>query len=99
MEDKFILMIDTLCQGPVVGCWSEENGVDAPCLFDTEEEAYKDIADDMITVLQQFIDGERSLEDTDFGTELYVVPVKVLEDGVITTKEDNVLFDPKIGRI
>src|SRR5574343_129268 len=97
-QNKYVLAMETLCGDEVIASWTqEEGGIDAPTLFDTEADAYKDIADDMITELQQFIDGERSLDDTDFGTELYPKMVTVLEDGTIQDPFENnkVLFDPK----
>lgn len=75
----WVIMIDTLFQGPVIGDWSE----DGPYIFETEKEAWKEIADSMIICLQQFIAGERELEHTDFGTEEYVEEYTEWEDGTI----------------
>lgn len=78
MKQAFVIMIDTICQGNVISCWGEK---DEPVLFDTEVDAWKEIADTMVECLRQFIDGERQLENTDFGTEEFVLSVYVQEDG------------------
>jgi hypothetical protein len=100
MENKtvWILATDTLCQGEIIGCWTEENGKDVPCTFESEEACWKEIADDMIAMLQQFKDGERSIEDTDFSPSEYPLEVDVDEDGVFYGENEVVLFDPEIGR-
>lgn len=79
LRSGFCIYINTLCQGPVP--------VVSDCVrytvFETELEAQKDIADDMMTRLQQFLDGEREFEDA-ITTEEFVVPVTVHPDGTIT---------------
>jgi hypothetical protein len=69
-RDGYCIYIDTFCQGsvPVV---SDENGY---IVFETELEAQKEIVDNQITRLQQFLDGERDFEDA-MAVEEYVVPV------------------------
>lgn len=51
-------------------------------VFDTELEAQKEIADNQITRLQQFIDGEREFDDA-MQVDEYVVPVEVLANGKV----------------
>jgi len=51
-------------------------------------EAQKEIADNMMTRLQQFLDGEREYEDA-IEVEEYVVPVILHPDGVITDEDGN----------
>ena len=55
-------------------CKTELDGTNimVPTLFKTHEGAWKDIADTLVTTLQQFIDGERELEHTDFATDEHV---------------------------
>lgn len=82
MKQAFVIMTDTICQGCIIGCWGEdEDGERYPVLFDTEVDAWKEIADDMIEPLRQFIAGDRLLEDTDFNCTEWVLPVDVNEDG------------------
>ena len=54
----------------------------------TQMEAQKEIADNMMTRLQQFLDGEREYEGA-IEVEEYVVPVILHPDGVITDEDGN----------
>jgi hypothetical protein len=90
LRDGFCIYIDTFCQGPVPVV-SDENGY---CVFETELEAQKEIADNQITRLQQFLDGERDFEDA-MAVEEYVVPVTMHPDGVITDADGN-SFGPNV---
>ena len=63
-------------------------------MFETELEAQKEIADDQITRLQQFLDGERDFEDA-IAVEEYIVPVTVHPDGIITDEDGN-RFGPEV---
>lgn len=75
----FCIYIDTLCQGPVPTVSDDERYV----VFESEREAQREIADFMMTRVQQFMDGERDFEDATMVEE-YVVPVNVGIDGTIT---------------
>lgn len=94
VREGWVVITPTLCQGDTMA-WSTENDEEEaiPIVFDTEEEAWKEIAEDMINQLQQFVDGERELEDTNFGTEEYVAQYKEFDDGVIIVynNEENIL--------
>ena len=74
----FCIYIDTFCQGsvPVV---SDETGY---IIFETELEAQREIVDNQMTRLRQFLDGEREYEDA-IEVEEYVVAVTVQADGSI----------------
>jgi len=69
----FCIFIDTFFQGPVVSVFDEN---DKPVIFSTIEEAQREIADNMITRLQQFLDGEREFQDA-MTCDEYVVEMKV----------------------
>src|SRR5580700_2458297 len=84
----FCIYIDTFCQGAVPTV-SDENGY---CVFATELEAQKEIVDNMMTRLQEFLDGQRDYEDA-ITVEEYVVPVFVHDDGTITDGDGN-CFSP-----
>lgn len=73
---------------PVV---SDDNGY---VVFATELEAQKEIVDNQMTRLQQFLDGEREFEDA-IEVEEYVVPVSVHSDGKIVD-EDGRCFGPEV---
>jgi hypothetical protein len=86
----FCIYIDTFCQGPVPVV-SDDNGY---VVFETELEAQKEIADNAMIRLQQFLDGERDFDDA-ITVEEYVVPVTVHPDGIITDEAGN-CFGPKV---
>jgi len=90
LRDGFCIYINTLCQGPVPVV-SDENGY---CVFKTELEAQKEIVDNQMTRLRQFLDGEREFEDA-MTVEEYVVPVTVHPDGVIVD-EAGKCFGPQV---
>ena len=63
-------------------------------VFETELEAQKEIVDNQMTRLQQFLDGEREYEDA-IEVDEYIVPVTVHPDGVIVD-EDGRSFGPHV---
>ena len=75
----FCIYITTLCEGPVPAV---RDGNGKPCVFKTEVEAQREIADNAMTRLQEFIDGEREFDDA-MTVEEYVVPIDVYPDGSI----------------
>jgi hypothetical protein len=86
----FCIYINTFCQGPVP-LVSDENGY---VVFATELEAQREIVDNQMTRLQQFLDGERDYEDA-IEVEEYVMSVTVNSDGVIVD-EDGRRFGPEV---
>lgn len=64
-------------------CYDE---TDYPVVFDTELEAQREIADTQLTLIQQFLDGEREFHDA-ITTDEFVLPVDVWPDGSISTEE------------
>lgn len=58
------------------------------CVFATQLEAEREIADFMMTRLQQFLDGERDFDDA-VTVEEYVVEVDVLPGGKIVDASGN----------
>jgi hypothetical protein len=81
----YCIFINTLGEGAVP---SARDDKDKPCVFATEVEAQREIADNLITRLQEFIDGEREFEDA-MTVEEYIVDVDVLPDGSIVDAEGN----------
>lgn len=75
----FCIFINTFCQGPVPVV-SDENGY---IVFTTEMEAQREIVDNQIQRLQQFLQGERDFDDA-IEVEEYIVPVTVNSDNTIT---------------
>ena len=88
-RNGFCIYINTFCQGPVPVV-SDENGY---VVFETELAAQRDIVDNLLIHLQQFLDGEREYEDA-ITVEEYIVPVTVHADGTIAD-ETGMCFGPK----
>ena len=87
----YCIFIHTLCQGRVPSVHESKAGdpLGTPasiCVFATEREAQLEIADFMMTRLQEFMDGERDFEDA-IETEEYVVAVMVQPDGSIIDED------------
>jgi phosphatidylserine decarboxylase len=91
LRTGFCIYIDTFFQGPVP---TVSDGDDKYVVFETELEAQKEIADNAMIRLQQFLDGERDFDDA-ITVEEYVVPVTVHPDGIITDEAGN-CFGPKV---
>lgn len=85
MQGGFCIYIDTFCQGavPVV-----RDGEGKFLVFETELEAQREIVDNQIMRLQQFLDGERDYDDA-ISVEEFAVPVTVHPDGVIVDADGN----------
>jgi myo-inositol-hexaphosphate 3-phosphohydrolase len=79
----FCIYIETFCQGHVPLVSDGENNY---VIFDTELEAQKEIVDNQMTRLQQFLDGERDYLDA-ITVEEYVVAVTLMADGTIRDEE------------
>ncbi len=90
LRDGFCIYIDTFCQGPVPVVSDDNRYV----VFETELEAQKEIVDNQMMRLRQFLDGEREFEDA-MTVEEYVVPVTVHPDGVIVDETGN-CFGPQV---
>jgi tRNA splicing ligase len=90
LRNGYCVYINTYCQGPVPVV-SDENGY---VVFATELEAQKEIVDNQMRRLQQFLDGEREFGDA-IEMEEYVVRVSVRPDGVITDEGGN-SFGPEV---
>ena len=88
----YCIFIDTVFQGAVPSVSAvdgdDPNASEIICVFPTEREAQHEIADFMMTRLQQFLDGERDFDDA-ITVDEYVVEVDVLPDGRIVDEAGN----------
>ena len=89
----YCIFINTVAQGPVssvteIGSRDASNIPGHFCVFPTELEAQHEIADFMMTRLQQFLDGERDFEDA-ITVDEYVLEVEVLPDGTVVDANGN----------
>jgi hypothetical protein len=76
----FCIFINAVFEGIVPSVRGDN---DLPFIFATRVEAEREIADNMITRHQEFIDGERDFENA-MTVEEYVDEVIVLPDGSVT---------------
>src|ERR1035438_7696772 len=90
LRDGFCIYINTFCQGPVPVVSDDDGYV----VFATELEAQKEIVDNQMTRLRQFLDGEREFEDA-IEVEEYVVPVTLHPNGKIVDA-DGRCFGPEV---
>ena len=81
----FCIYIETIGEGAVP---SARDDKDMPCVFVTRVEAEREIVDNLMTRLQEFIEGEREFEDA-ISVEEYVVEVDALPDGSIVDEDGN----------
>jgi hypothetical protein len=81
----YCVFIDTLCEGSTPAIRDAD---DKPVIFATLGEAEREIADNLMSRLQEFIDGEREFEDA-MTVEDYIVEVTPLPDGSIIDKAGN----------
>ena len=77
-------MIDTVCDGAVP---SLTDGEGKAWVFATRVAAEREVADLLITRLQEFLDGDRDFEDA-MTVEEYVVEVEVSDNGSFIDTED-----------
>jgi hypothetical protein len=78
MNTRYAVFVDSVVDGTVPAI---REG-DRPVVFATEREAQREIADNVLTRVQEFLDGERDFEDA-LTVEEYVAEVRVLPDGSI----------------
>lgn len=86
IREGFAIFIPTLCQG-IIPAYHDET--ERPIVFSTELEAQREIADDQVTRIQQFLDGEREFDDA-INTDEFVLPVEVWPDGNISTEDGKI---------
>jgi hypothetical protein len=84
-EPAFCIFIDTICDGRIPA-WHDEQGL--PVVFPTLDAAQREIDDDVMEHLSQFLAGERDFYDAT-AVEDYILPVKVLPDGSILDEDGN----------
>lgn len=84
--DAFCIYINTVLQGPTP---IERNPQNLPVTYSTREAAEREIAEDCIERLQQFLASEREFGDA-ITVEEFVMPVSVAADGSITDEDGRV---------
>jgi hypothetical protein len=84
-KSGYCIFTDTVCEGRIPA-W--HNDKDLPVAYPTLEAAQREIADDVMERLRQFLEGEREFEDA-MTVEDYILPVDVLPDGSILDEDGN----------
>lgn len=85
-KPAYCIYIRTVAEGEVPAV---RDANDLPCVFSTRLEAEREIADNVITKLREFLDGDRDFDDA-MTVEEYIVEVNVFPDGSITDEDGNV---------
>jgi hypothetical protein len=75
-----------MCEGLVPAWYGEDN---YPIIYTTELEAQREIADDLMEHLRQFMAGERDFDDAT-TIEDFILPVNVWPDGSISTEDGSI---------
>lgn len=82
LRTGYCIYIDTFCQGPVPTVSNDSGYI----VFETELEAQREIVDNLMIRLKEFLDGERDFEDA-ITVEEYIVPVTLHPDGMIADED------------
>jgi hypothetical protein len=82
VRSGYAIFRDYMFQGHVPACYEDDN----PVVFATELEAQREIADNQLTRIQEFLDGERGFDDA-ITTDEFVLPVDVWPDGRVSTED------------
>lgn len=78
VRSGYAIFCPTVFQGSMPACYEE----DYPVVFATELEAQREIADNQLIRIQQFLDGERDFDDA-ITTDEFILPVAVSSNGSI----------------
>jgi hypothetical protein len=77
------IFTQTICEG-LVPAWYDESNF--PVIYATELEAQREIADDLMERLQQFLKAEREFDDA-INVDDFILPVDVWPDGSISMED------------
>ena len=84
-QPAYCIFLDTVCEGRIPA-WHDEKGM--PVVYPTKKAAQREISDDIIEKLNQFLASERDFDDA-MTIEDYVLPVDVLPDGSVLDEDGN----------
>ena len=84
----YCIYIDMLCGGPQPCEFEDKDGKRSPVIYATRQEAEDDIAEGMITRLDQYLNRERYFDDA-VTCEEFAVSVDVQPDGSIVDEAGN----------
>ena len=84
-RSAYCIFMDSVCEGRVPA-WHDENLM--PIVYRTLEMAQREMAEDMMEKLRQFLDGQRDFDDA-MSVEDFILPVDVLPDGSVQDEDGN----------
>lgn len=85
-QSGFAIFIETICEG-LVPAWYDDRNL--PVFYSTELEAQREVADDLMQRIEQFLAGERDFEDAVTIDDL-ILPVDVWPDGSISIEDGRI---------
>jgi hypothetical protein len=95
MQDKWIILTSTLCQG-TIPAWFGDDG--RPVVYDTQKAAYTEMLQEHIVALQSQLEDykndQRGADEIDFECQDWVEPCTISDDGCIKL-ESGEIYDPK----
>ena len=86
VRSAYSIFMPTFFQGKMPA-WYDESGY--PVVYETELAAQREIADHHLTLISEFLDGERDFDDA-MTVEDFILPVDVWPDGRISTKDGRI---------
>lgn len=86
IRSAYAIFTRTICEGLVPACYDECN---LPVVYTTELEAQREMAEELMIQLQQFLDGERDFDDA-ICTDDVILSVDVWHDGSISTEDGSI---------
>jgi hypothetical protein len=86
-RSAYSIFMPTFFQGKMPAWYDDESGY--PVVYETELEAQREIADYHLTLINQFLDGERDFDDA-MTVEDFILSVDVWPDGKIFTKDGRI---------
>ena len=86
VRSAYSIFTETICEGLIPAWYS---GDDLPVVYETELEAQREIADDLMERLRMFLDGEREFDDA-VSIDDFILPVDVWPDGSISIEDGRI---------
>jgi hypothetical protein len=82
-RSAYAIFMPTLLQGDMPAWYDGDTGL--PVVYESELAAQREIADHHLTLIQQFLDGERDYDDA-MTVEDFILPVDIWPDGSISVE-------------
>jgi hypothetical protein len=86
VRSAFAIFTRTICEG-LIPAWYDESNL--PVVYASENEAQREMADDLMERLQRFLDGECAFDEA-VSLDDFILPVDVWPDGSISIEDGSV---------